>query len=286
MVLLLALASLSGCIGDGTPTQSPDGFDDHDGDGHEPPDEATDDGASDEADASDDDAPDTRPDDNATEASDPAVPTWGGLEAPIRPGAPIGWCTYNFLFHVPGNDTYYVGTAAHCTDGPGQRMPLAGFREEIGTVVYDSDNATEGPHADFSLVLLDDGLNLEANPAMMNRDGPTGYTRAEQVEMWDVLEHHGYGMVFGEVEPARDRVGFFSGWSGGAGHDFCSESPIWWGDSGSPVLHQATGTAFGIVSRAGWTACLPAAQNVGATVAYILEELARHGWAGVGLATV
>ncbi len=215
-----------------------------------------------------------------------ATAVWGPLESPIRPGPPIGWCTYNFLFYAPGNDTYYIGTAAHCTDGPGQRMPLAGFQDEIGTVVYDSDNATQGANADFSLVLLDDGLNLKANPTMMNLQGPKGYTKAADVEIGDIIEHHGYGLVFGEAQQTRDREGIFSGWSGGPGRDYCSESPIWWGDSGSPVLHQDTQKAFGIVSRAGWVSCMPNAQLMGATLEYIFDELAQHGWTGIELATV
>jgi hypothetical protein len=214
------------------------------------------------------------------------TPVWGGLDVAIRPGAPIGWCTYNFLFFAPANGTYYVGTAAHCTDALGQRMPLAGFQDEIGTVVYDSDNATaSGGNADFSLIQLDEGLNLLANPTMMNLRGPVGYTLAAEVAVGDVIEHHGYGMVFGDVQETRDREGVFSGWSGGAGRDYCSESPIWWGDSGSPIMHQDTQKAFGIVSRAGWTACTPVAQLMGATLEYIFDELAEHGWEGVELGT-
>ncbi len=214
-------------------------------------------------------------------------PVWGALDAAIRPGAPIGWCTYNFLFYAPSNGTYYIGTAAHCTDGVGQRMPLVGFMDEIGTVVYDSDNATEsGTNADFSLILLDPGLNTKANPTMMNLQGPTGFTTAADVAIGDTIEHHGYGMVFGDVEQTRDREGVVSGWSGGTDKDYCSESPIWWGDSGSPIIHQKTQKAFGIVSRAGWTSCTPSAQLMGATLPYIFDEMAEYGWTGIELATV
>ncbi len=220
---------------------------------------------------------------------EPALPgpVWGSLDVAIRPGAPIGWCTYNFLFYAPGNDTYYVGTAAHCTDAIGQRMPLSGFMDEIGTVVYDSDNATQGgPNADFSLVLLDEGLNLQANPTMMNLQGPTGFTTSADVSLGDAIEHHGYGMFFGDRAETRDREGIVSGWSGGVDKDYCSESPIWWGDSGSPIIHQKTQKAFGIVSRAGWTACMPSAQLMGATLPYIFDEMAEYGWTGIELATI
>ncbi len=225
--------------------------------------------------------------DATVEAAAVSSPVWGALDVAIRPGAPIGWCTYNFLFYAPANDTYYVGTAAHCTGAIGQRMPLEGFMDEIGTVVYDSDNATQSnTNADFSLILLDDGFNLHANPTMMNLQGPTGFTTAAEVAIGDVIEHHGYGMVFGDVEQARDREGIVSGWSGGTDKDYCSESPIWWGDSGSPIIHQKTQKAFGIVSRAGWTACTPSAQLMGATLPYIFDEMAEYGWTGIELATV
>lgn len=212
------------------------------------------------------------------------APQWGEVaSAAIRPGAPIGWCTYNFLFFAPANGTYYIGTAAHCTDELGQRMPLSGYADEIGTVVYDSDNATESnTNADFSLIELDPELNLEAHPQVVNRGGPTGFATAADVEVGDVIEHHGYGMVFGDFEETRDRDGILSSW----GDDYCSESPIWWGDSGSPILHADTGKALGIVSRAGWIDCVPTAQLMGATLPYIFRELEEYGWGGVELATI
>lgn len=268
--LLTALALLAGCAEDPAPTPL-----DSDGDGF--------------TDAQETEAG-TDPLDSASvpvQLNATLSPVWGALDSPIRPGAPIGWCTYNFLFFAPENGTYYIGTAAHCTDELGQRMPLSGFQDEIGTVVYDSDNATEsGTNADFSLILLDDGMNLQANPTMMNLQGPKGHTLAADVAVGDVIEHHGYGMVFGSFEQTRDREGVFSGWSGGPGRDYCSESPIWWGDSGSPIMHKDTQKAFGIVSRAGWVSCVPTAQLMGATLEYIFDELAEYGWEGVQLATV
>ncbi len=215
-------------------------------------------------------------------ATEPFVAAWGEpTSALIRPGAPIGWCTFNFLFTAP-NGTYYIGTAAHCTEGPGERIPLVGMGE-IGTVVYDSDNATESnTNADFALIQLDDELNLQANPQMVNHAGPAGFVTEADVEMGDTIEHHGYALVWGQTELTRDREGILTEF----GDDYCAESPVWWGDSGSPVLHASSGKALGIVSRAGWLDCLPSAQVMGATLPYILRELAEYGWADVELATV
>ncbi len=227
------------------------------------------------------------PANDASEASDPVEPAafspiWADTDSAIlRPGAPIGWCTFNFLFTAP-NGTYYVGTAAHCTDGPGERIPLVGHGE-IGTVVYDSNNATESStNADFALIQLDDGLNLKSNPTMVNHAGPTGFATDADVAVGDRIEHHGYATVWGQTELTRDREGILTAF----GDDYCAESPVWWGDSGSPVLHAASGKALGIVSRAGWVDCLPNAQVMGATLPYIFRELADHGWNGIELATI
>jgi hypothetical protein len=230
-------------------------------------------------------------DEPAPVQDDQEAVTWGDASSAfIRPGAPIGWCTYNFLFVDPagenetGTPTYYIGTAAHCVDDVDDRMPLAGHGE-IGEVAFTSYNDTFVEDynvrrgVDFALIRLDPGMNLNAHPQMMNTEGPTGYTTAEDVALGDELEHHGYGMVFGEVEPLRDRPG----WIVSYGQDFCSESVVWWGDSGSPVLHKDTGKALGIVSRAGWVECTPVSQLAGATVEHILDELAKTPWSNVRL---
>jgi hypothetical protein len=231
-------------------------------------------------------------DHSSTEGPVRGDPVWGDLATAIlRPGAPIGWCTYNFLFVDPygenqtGEPTYYIGTAAHCVEDVGVRMPLAGHGE-IGEVVFSSFNETYQEEygveewVDFALVRLDEDLNLQAHPRMMNTDGPTGYAVAADVALGDELIHHGYGLLFGEIEPLRDRPGILVSYD----RDFCSESAVWWGDSGSPVLHADTNKALGIVSRAGWFECLPASQLAGATIPYIMDELAKTPFANVTLA--
>jgi hypothetical protein len=234
-------------------------------------------------------ASDSQPDDAVIDPIPPEpevlTATWGlEADALLRPGAPIGWCTYNFLWFNPENGTHYVGTAAHCTE-LGERMPLVGYGE-IGTTVFDSD---ESPGADagidFALILLDGGVNLLAHPKMVEHDGPKGYVEAADVARGDELEHHGYGMVFGSLEPTRSRPGVLLAFD----DDYCSQSVVWWGDSGSPVLHADSQKALGIVSRAGWFECAtdgaPGSQLRGATIGYILRETAAAGWP-IELATV
>lgn len=217
---------------------------------------------------------------------------WGDAStAFIRPGAPSGSCTYNWLFVDPkgpdgtGDPIYYVGIAAHCT-GPGQSMNVPG-RGRIGEVVFSSfDSGVQLEYGvdravDFALVRLDAGMEQNAHPRMMNAEGPSGYATSADVMIGDELAHHGYGMVFGDVPALRDRPGVLVSYN----KDYCSESVIWWGDSGGPVLHAETDLALGIVSRAGWTDCIPTSQLRGATLPYIFEELGKTPFAGARLAT-
>jgi len=217
---------------------------------------------------------------------------WGEVDSAfIRAGAPIGWCTYNFLFVDPdgetgnGTPTYYIGTAAHCVGDVDDRMPLAGHGE-IGEVAFSTYNDTFIEEygvrrgADFALVRLDDGMNMNAHPLMMNTAGPTGYATADTVALGDELEHHGYGMVFGDIEPARDRPGFLVSFE----DDFCSQSAVWWGDSGSPVLHADSGMALGLVSRLAYAECDTPSHHAGATIEHVLKEMAKTPFDNVRLA--
>jgi hypothetical protein len=210
-------------------------------------------------------------------------PVWAAVaQARLRPGVYMdGGCTYNFLFTSPERN-YFIGTAGHCTDEVGQRVSFAG--KEIGTVVFDSDvSVGADTGVDFTLILLDEGQNLVANPTMMGSAGPSGVAQAADVGLGDRLEHHGYGMVWGDVALTRHREAVLLSY----GDNYCAEGAIWWGDSGSPVLHQETQAAIGIISRAGWIECTPfaGAQNVGPTLQYILRATAAGGWP-VELATV
>jgi len=223
------------------------------------------------------------PSPSPTAPPSPWEPAWSGDDAALYPGAPIGWCTFDFLFFDRDAEKYYIGTAAHCTEEIGERVPLAG-RGDVGTVVFDSDVSPGADTSlDFTLIELDEGWNLDATPRMKNTDGPTGVALPEDTGLGDELLHHGYGMVVGDVPATRDRSTYL------LQHDdvYCSEGPVWWGDSGGPVLHGGSGKALGIVSSAGWIWCLPyaGAQLMGPTVAWILEDLHAAGFP-VELATI
>ena len=265
VLLLLLLAGLAGCVDSGDPADP--AAVDADGDGFTDEEEA---------------AAGTDPT-NATSVpmavSAEQWPQWA--EAPgalLQPGDPIGWCTFNFLFEGP-NNTGYIGTAAHCTEGEGERVPLEGFGD-IGTVVFDSGDHTDG--VDFTLIQLDADVVGLAHPKMRNHDGPTGAVTAADLAVGDIVELHGYGTVLGESEVTRDRFGVLVAFDE---REYTINMPALPGDSGSSLLHQETGKALGIISRFG-TDQTPPSTDRGPLMPYIFEALEAAGYGDVRLATI
>ncbi len=205
-------------------------------------------------------------------------PVWGALEtATIRPGSSLGgFCTFNFLFEGP-NGTGYIGTAAHCTE-MGDRVSLGGG-EEIGTVVYDSDDV--GSIVDFSLIRLDDAMITKAHPQMLDFEGPTGYMNVSELARGDIVSIHGYGMVFGDSEATQARSGFLVDWTE---DEYVVDMPAVYGDSGSSILHES-GKALGIISRFGWFEDPPSTDR-GPLMPFIFQVLDDAGYGDVRLATI
>jgi hypothetical protein len=229
---------------------------------------------------------------------EPWIPAWADLdEATIRPGSAARGCTFDWLFVDPLAHKYYVGIAAHCTDGndtedgTGTRIRSAGQAESDawGTVVFDSDNKTlQGDfkvedRVDFALVLLDDGVNLKAHPQSVGFAAPTGFVACDEVKVGDQIAWHGYGMGFGMTPATRPRTGVVGTCDG---KDYGAYTAAIWGDSGSAVIHLPTNKALGIVSRLG-IATSPPTELTGATIPYILTELAKHpDFTNIHLATI
>lgn len=224
--------------------------------------------------------------------SDGWRPTWSEVaNARLRPGSLIGpsGCTAGFLFVDPVNQAYYLGTAAHCTDsadgttqdGTGTRVELKGVGG-IGTVVFDSDGPTpnsglirSNPTVDFSLMLLDPDINLIAHPQVISFQGPTGFSDCLDISTGDLIALYGHGEIFEPVGP-RGREGVFDQCNDGT---FEGVLPAYFGDSGGPVLHVASGKALGLVSGGGGVL-------VGPTLPYIFSALAKAGFGFVALATI
>ncbi len=229
-------------------------------------------------------------------------PAWGDLTtAKLRPGSKIlpSECTVGFLYVDPVQQLYYLGTAAHCTDsadsttqdGVGTRVvlddPSTGQNlGEIGTVVFDSDGPLpltpgvtfNGGGVDFSLILLDPGVNLIANPQEISLQGPTGYLNCADLVAGDLIGFYGHAVIYAAVA-LESRYGAVVR---------CTASdskadigmPIYGGDSGGPFLHLDSGKAIGHASSGvGFYAAVP-------TMDYVFRELAAAGFGNVSLATV
>lgn len=210
-------------------------------------------------------------------------PQWAPPEeAALRPGASLGgYCTFTFLFTAP-NGTAYVGTAGHCTSGPGERVELGSDGGEIGTVVLDSDNASAiDDSADFALVRLDEEVVSDANPSVLGWEGPTGVLDASDAAQGDRVGFHGYGVLLGQQPYTRARDGVLVSMDE---QQYDADMPAVNGDSGSPIVHLATSKALGIVSHYG-ISDVPPTTDEGPTLAFILDQLHAHGW-DVDLATV
>lgn len=208
-------------------------------------------------------------------------PAWGGSDSPLRPGASLGGCTFNFVFYKPGTKTSppkgYIGTAGHCTDALAEKVsqPELG---EIGEVVYDSDLVESG--VDFSLIEIYPQFISKTNPEVLHWGGPTRASNDEDLQQGDQIDVYGYGIGFGSAEQTRPRYGILFSWTD---DEYQADMPAVNGDSGAPLIHHETGAALGIISRYGFT--VPPSTDLGPRIGWILEELDKAGF-NVRLATV
>lgn len=204
---------------------------------------------------------------------------WGDIaSAPIRPGSSMnGFCTYNWVF-TDAAGTAYIGTAGHCTDTVGELVALGDTDPEtdsIGVVVFDSDE-TMGADTlvDFALIRLNADRVAEAHPAMLGWDGPKGWVAAGEANAGDIVGLHGYGTVLGDREATRDRSGVLLD---ADEREYRADMPAVPGDSGSPLIHVASGKALGIISRFN-TGDIPPTTDIGPTMPFILSELEKAGF--------
>lgn len=164
-------------------------------------------------------------------------------DAPIQPGAPasspVGGCTMNFVFRDQ-NQVRYIAIAAHCIN-VGQRASASGIGE-FGTAVYERFNGDD----DFALIQIDPSRYPFVNPAMRNWGGPTGYTSYTETTLGDGLLYHGYGIGVGSNAVTRSRRGVLSADNV---RSYTSMGVATFGDSGGPVLHEATGKALGLANN-------------------------------------
>ena len=180
----------------------------------------------------------------------PKQPAWGGSDSPLRPGASLGGCTFNFVFYKPGTKSSppkgYIGTAGHCTDALEEKVtqPTLG---EIGQVVYDSDLVESG--VDFSLSEIFPKFISKTNPEVLHWGGPTRPSNDEDLQQGDRIDVYGYEIGVGSTEQTRPRYGVLFSWTD---DEYKADMPAVNGDSGGPLIHHETEAAFGIISRYGF----------------------------------
>ncbi len=180
-----------------------------------------------------------------------AAPVGTGSCPGVRPGAlvetPVGFCSFNFLFHG-GDGSRYMGTAGHCIlDDDGEETWSSGS----GPAALDSEGARVGEFAyavlggekDFALIRLDAGV--EASAQMCHFGGPTFLNDANPADPI-VLNHYGQGVGVSVVTPGRTAVAF-----GMPDDDHVfAEGAVAPGDSGSGISSE-DGGAVGVIVTVG-----------------------------------
>jgi hypothetical protein len=206
----------------------------------------------------------------------------------IQPGSSLefgdSFCTANWIYDGGGGP--YIGAAAHCTTGVGQRVDLAtgslgSAIEPIGTVAYVS-NAL-----DFLLIRLDAGVVSQVSAAMAGHPNiPTGVSTPATAKQGDLIQFSGHGIVFDLTAPTQQqRIGILNFFDGGYQYVI---GPVTPGDSGGPVADITDGNkAIGIVDTVGVNSA-PGGVNVGeggVAVYALLQDAAAHGFS-ISLRTV
>ena len=206
----------------------------------------------------------------------------------IQPGSSLefgnSFCTANWVYDGVGGP--YIGAAAHCTTGVGQRVDLAtgslgSAIEPIGTVAYVSSAL------DFLLIRLDAGVLSQVSGAMAGHPNmPTGVSTPATAKQGDLIQFSGHGIVFDLTAPTQQqRIGIFNFFDSGYQYVIGAVTP---GDSGGPVADITDGNkAIGIVDTVGVNSAAGGV-NVGeggVALYALLQDATAHGFA-ISLRTV
>jgi hypothetical protein len=207
------------------------------------------------------------------------APAAASAATTLQPGAymetDVGSCTLNFAY--AGGGSTYLGTAAHCVSGVGQRVrDIDGT--EFGSVAFVGDqNQTNW---DFAFIAVDsEDLGRVSAAVKGHPSFPKGYTTAADTLLGDRIQLSGYGLGYGTTQPTQEQRQAVMGGDDAETYDV--SGPIHWGDSGGPLVHIPTGKALGIVSRL----CAGACSEEGPTVQGIIAKAASRGFS-VTLRTV
>ena len=199
--------------------------------------------------------------------------------ATIHPGdameSSVGLCTLGFVA-VGGGQTYFM-TAAHCVDKVGEDIRLEDGPVFGDVAVIGDADATA---TDWALIDVRAAYDADVRLAVRGHPSfPSGVATPSETALGDVIRYSGHGVPWYVSATTREeRVGLLGY------HDaqiWDSNGPDTWGDSGGPVMHDASRQAIGLVSRL----CIGPCTSEGPTVQGILSKAASKGFA-VSLGTV
>ncbi len=212
----------------------------------------------------------------------------------VQPGdymeSSIGACTLGFVFDGTGAKAgnVYFSTAAHCVDHLEEDVRLIDGTI-IGDVKVIGATAPEGqipPTAqDWAFIQVRDQYEGNVRGAVRGLpSAPTGYTTPSQTNQFDLVRFSGYGLGYEFLALTREsRVGLM-GTDNSETYDLIGLDIN--GDSGGPIVHDATGKALGLVSRGcgygilpiGVLCTDPIATSLGPTVQGILAKAAAKSF--------
>jgi hypothetical protein len=179
-------------------------------------------------------------------------------------------CTLGFVV-TSGTDTYFL-TAAHCVDVPSEVSLADGT--VFGDAVAEGSPTDEPPQTadDWALVRVRPHLVSSVVPTVRGGGAPAGVATSAETGLGDLIKHSGYGVPWELTSFTREqRYGVLWGQDG---QTWTSIGPDTFGDSGGPVVHDATGKALGLVSRL----CLGTCTSTGPTVEGIFARAATSGY--------
>ena len=132
------------------------------------------------------------------------VPGAASAATTLQPGAymetDVGSCTMNFAY--AGNGKTYLGTAAHCVSGVGQRVrDYDGV--EFGSVAFVGDENNTA--WDFAFIEVDPEDAGRVSAAVKGHPSfPTGATSAADTLIGDEVQLSGYGLGYGTTQPTQE----------------------------------------------------------------------------------
>lgn len=165
----------------------------------------------------------------------------------------------------------YGSTAGHCVGNwEGEEVRLYDSEDPFGEVV--AYRYERGYLEDWALIRIYD--NVSATTTVRHWTGPTQPTNLAQADRDDIVCHYGWGGIYRPSDTTRHRCGQLAYTERGRNVTaYTFRGRVASGDSGSPVIHYATGQPVGIVTRGKNTY-----DASGPDICSLLDRFAEHGY--------